>query len=383
MFEPPFCPNQICLNHLSAPADKWWTYFGVYDTKAFGVVPRFMCKACEKTFSVQTFSVHYWAKKVLDLEKLELLSASSMGTRSLSREFKCSCGTVSNRIDRIARQAIMVNSILRPEVDQREAVCYDDLVNFDRSQFTPNNVGISITAESRLILAISHAAVRRSGAMTEDQKKTRDRLDEVMTFEKKAVERSFREHLDLMERERSSDKKHPLIMITDQKEEYRRALHHHPLFEDQDEDHRCAHVTVHSKLPRTYWNPLFASNYIDREARKDQANFRRETTNQSQKAANCMSRLYSWAGYHNYKKKYLIKWPVDRTETHGEVAGIDKDRIASLRGNMFKARAFLTHLVLNALDWKVWMKAVYDPYCGKISYGYVPRFAYGLSRKTI
>ncbi len=288
-----------------------------------------------------------------------------------------------NRIDRIARQAIMVNSLLRPEADQSEAVCYDDLVNFDRSQFTPNNIGISITAESRLILAMSHAALRRSGTMTEKQRDIRDHLDDTMTFEKKAVERSFREHLDLMDRERSPDKTHPLIMITDEKGEYRRAIEKHTLFSDQDEDHRCAHVTINSKLPRTYWNPLFASNYIDREARKDQANFRRETTNQSQNAANCMSRLYSWAVYHNYKKKYLIKWPVDRTETHGEVAGIDKNRIAFLRERMYKTRAFLTRLVLNALDWKVWMKAAFDPYCGKITYGYVPRFAYGLSRKTI
>jgi hypothetical protein len=46
----------------------------------------------------------------------------------------------------------------------------------------------------------------------------------VPPFESKAVERSFTEHLDLLERERPRTKKTPLALITDQKLEYQRVL---------------------------------------------------------------------------------------------------------------------------------------------------------------
>ncbi len=46
-----------------------------------------------------------------------------------------------------------------------------------------------------------------------------------------------------------------------------------------------------STWKRTYANPLFASNYLGREIRKDQANHRREPTCYSRNPANSMSRL--------------------------------------------------------------------------------------------
>ena len=46
----------------------------------------------------------------------------------------------------------------------------------------------------------------------------------VPPFESKAVERSFTEHLDLLELERPRTKKTPLVLITDQKLEYQRVL---------------------------------------------------------------------------------------------------------------------------------------------------------------
>ena len=106
MFTPPFCPNKLCSYHSAVPPSKWWYSEGFHITKTFGAVPRFRCQSCHKTFSVQTFSVHYWAKKVINLKKLERLSASSMGIRALSREFSCSCETITNRIDRLCRQPL-------------------------------------------------------------------------------------------------------------------------------------------------------------------------------------------------------------------------------------------------------------------------------------
>jgi len=377
MTDPDFCPYATCTFHTKAPPHRWWSSEGFHHTKAFGPVARFRCSSCGRTFSVQTFSPHYYAKRVIDLQQLERLSASSMGTRALSRQFACSCGTVTNRIDRIARQGIGLHSKLRKLADPHEPFSYDDFVSFDRSQYFPSNIGISMTGTSRFALGLSHAAVKRSGSMREDQKQHRDKLYEGLKFERKAVERSFREHLDRLKRERLIGTANPLIIYSDEKKEYARAFRKHELFTRQDEGRRCFHVTVNSKEPRTVHNPLFPSNYIDREIRKDQANHRRESTCFSRSPANTMSRLHAYLVWHNYHKLYLVKAPVDSTETHAEVAGIQRTAIDSSRAAMFSRRAFLSLLDLDSLDLKIWTKTAYSAEEGKDTGAVLPKFAFG------
>ena len=300
-----------------------------------------------------------------------------MSLRSLARELVASCGTIQNRLDRLARQGIALHSLLRPRAALHERVCFDGLVSFDRSQYYPSDIGLSISSRSRFILGLSHATTRRSGALSEAQRNRIESVYEGSEFEKKAIERSFSEHLDLLADEERDSRGRPLIIVTDEKLEYVRALHVHRLYLGQDERHRCAQLQVPSTLPRTYANPLFASNYLDREIRKDQANHRRESTCYSRNAANSMTRLASYLVWHNYKKRYLVKWKVDRNETHAEMAGIDRDVLERGRTMMFTRRAFLSRLSLAAIDLWVWMKRVYDPIAGHPTIGYLPKYAFG------
>ncbi|MCP5452406.1 MAG: hypothetical protein H7A27_00330 [Spirochaetaceae bacterium] len=300
-----------------------------------------------------------------------------MSLRSLARELVASCGSVQNRLDRLARQGIALHSLLRPRAALHERVCFDGLVSFDRSQYYPSDIGLSISSRSRFILGLSHATTRRSGALSEAQRNRIESVYEGSEFEKKAIERSFSEHLDLLADEERDSRGRPLIIVTDEKLEYVRALHAHQLYLCQDERHRCAQLQVPSTLPRSYANPLFASNYLDREIRKDQANHRRESTCYSRNAANCMTRLASYLVWHNYEKRYLVKWKVDRNETHAEMAGIDRDVLERGRTMMFTKRAFLSRLSLAAIDLWVWMKRVYDPIAGHPTIGYLPKYAFG------
>ena len=373
----PFCPNPCCTFHTGTQGTDWYYLFGRYTTKTFGDVFRYRCSACGKTFSTQTFSLHYYAKRIIDLEELERLSASSMSTRALARHFHCTCDSINNRIDRLMRQGIALHADLRTRVNPLEAICFDGLVNFDTSQFFPNDIGISITAWSQFILGLSHATVRRSGTMTARQKTVRDSLYATCTFERGAIVRSFTEHLDLCANQHQFSRATPLLLITDEKQEYTRALYRHRLFRKQDETHRVAQLRVNSKLPRDMQNPLFASNYIDREIRKDMANFRRETTCITKHPANGMSRLAVYMGYHNYVKKFRIREEHLRghTCTHAERAGIARELIARARKTMFTVRAFLSRIRLLPIDEKIWKKQVYDPKAGRIIQGYLPKFA--------
>ena len=361
MFNPPFCPYKGCERHVDQHDTTWWRHDGYHATKAFGLVSRFQCRSCRRTFSVQTFSLHYYAKRRIAFRRLERLAASSMSIRALGREFRMSCGSILNRIDRLARQGIAMHATLRPLATRDEPVCFDGFVSFERSQYFPADIGISITSDSRYVLGLSHAATRRSGRMNDDQKQSLVRRYDGAVFEKRAIERSFSEHLDLLAAERSISIQRPLVLVTDEKLEYARAFRHHRLYLEQTDERRCVQVRIPSTLSRTRWNPLFASNYYDREVRKDQAQHRRETTCFARSAANDMSRLYAYLVWHNYDKRYLVNWQVDRTKTHAEIAGIARQHLLRLRPAMFKVRAFLSRLTLLPVDERVWLQNIYEP----------------------
>ncbi len=376
MLIPPFCPYKACANHMKPERPDWWRKSGFHATKAFGQVQRYQCLDCGRTFSTQTFSTHYYAKRIVDYRALERRCASSMSVRGLSRDLRCSCGTIQNRLYRISQQGIALHAALRPLADPTEEVCFDGLVSFDRSQYYPNDIGISITRYSRYVLGLSHATTRRSGNTSPSQKEKMSRLYENNVFEEQAVERSLIEHLDMILAERPQGYNPPFALITDMKTAYVNAIEYHPLNRGQDETHRMVHERVSSRSPRTIHNPLFASNYYDREVRKDQAHHRRETVCFARDPANGMTRMYVHMVYHNYEKIYLINWPVAMDDTAAEMAGISRRDVWKLRHTMFTQRAFFSHLDLRNLDWKIWMRTVYDPITGGLKRGYLPKYAF-------
>jgi hypothetical protein len=367
-----FCPNPRCEYHLEAPTEPWFSRAGHHVTKAFGPVPRFKCSSCGRSFSSQTFSIDYYAKRQVDYPDLLTRHNGAMSIRSLGRAIGAS--TVLNRFDRLARQALALHARLRLLAAMSEDVCADGFVSFDISQFFPNEIMVAVTAESRFVLDLSHATRRRSGAMTKTQRARAAELYHRVAFERGAVSRGFRDILDSLEAERPPTAGRPLIIITDEKKEYVHALRSSSLWRNQNEERRVAHIRVNSKLPRTFHNPLFPSNYLDREIRKDQASQHRETTCFGRNVANGMTRLALFLVDHNYRKRYLIKAPVEDRRVHGEVAGIDRGLIDRGLESMFKERVFLSRIRLPKTLERIWGKAYATPLKTKAEY--VPAFAW-------
>jgi len=117
MKNPPFCPNPHCPFHnedevkkISKHKNHFFQKFGKRKTEAFGTVQRFRCKECGVSFSEQTFSLDYYAKRVVDYKKLERLINESTGLRAAARHLKCSTNTISNRTMRLSRQFIAANA---------------------------------------------------------------------------------------------------------------------------------------------------------------------------------------------------------------------------------------------------------------------------------
>ncbi len=368
-----FCPNPLCDLHLSEPSPGWFIPFGFYPTRTFGRVPRFRCRSCSRTFSAQSFSIDYYAKRKVDYPGLLDRHASSESLRALSRNLKLSCGTVQNRLDRLARQGIALHTRLRRFADPKEAVCVDGLVSFAVSQYFTSEITLSITSNSRFVLDASQATRRRSGTMTASQRARAAELYPRVSFERGAVGRTFRDILDGIGEDRAVRGGFPLVLITDDKKEYQHALLYNPLFRNQDEAHRVALLRVHSELPRTFSNPLFASNYLDREIRKDQSNHSRETVCFSRNVSNGMSRLMCYLVHHNYRKRYRIGGRADQNRVHGEAAGISRQRIERALTEMFSRRAFLSRTRLTECQRRIWVKGYPTPL--KSEPEYLPRYA--------
>lgn len=360
---------------MVAPAGPWFTRYGFHWTKTFGLVPRFRCRSCGKTFSSQTFSIDYYAKRIVDYLDLLTRHAGSESVRGIGRGLGVSCGTVLNRFDRLSRQAVAMHAALRPLARVDEPVCADGFVSFDVSQYFPSEITFSITSGSRFVLDLSHATRKRSGTTTAAQKRRAAELYPKVDFERAAVTRAFRDILDSLAAERPPAPRRPLIIITDEKKEYSEALRRSRLYREQDEDHRVAHLQISSKLPRNFANPLFASNYLDREIRKDQANHHRETTCFSRNVSNAMARLACYIVHHNYRKRFSIKAPVWDGTLHAEAAGLDRDLVAASIGEMVRIRVFLTRIKLPSTLDRIWKKRHVTPL--KTKADYLPAFALG------
>jgi len=368
-----FCPNPNCENHHYPATVHWFDRYGYHQTRTFGRVPRFKCRSCGRTFSRQTFSIDYYAKRIVDYRDLLIRHANSESLRGITRALGLSCATVQNRFDRLARQAAAFHARMRPLADPREDICIDGLVTYDVSKYFPNEITVSITAGSLFILDLSHATRRRSGSMTREQARRAANIYPRAHFERGGIGRTFADILSSLEHERPPAEDRPLVLITDEKREYVEVLRRSRLWREQDETHRVAHVRISSKLPRTYWNPLFPSNYLDREIRKDQANHRRETTCFSRNASNAMGRFLCYCFYHNYMKRFRIKSAASDDRVHAELAGIERGIVEHSVAEAFSRRVFLSRIRLSGFLARIWNKRIMTPL--KNATDYLPAFA--------
>lgn len=368
-----FCPNTACQLHEEGRGPTWYASRGSYYTKAFGTVRRYRCNCCGHWFSQQSFSIDYYAKRKINYPELLLRHASSSSGRAISRTMGISPDSVQNRLDRLARQALGIHAALLPLIRTQEAVCVDGFVSFDVSQYFSSEVTISITSDSRFVLDLSQANRRRSGTMTAGQKKRACQLYAQSSLEHGGISRTFREILDSLSIIWPRTAYAPLVITTDEKPDYVRILDRHPLFRSQNEEHRVIHQAINSHLPRTFSNPLFASNYLDREIRKDLANHHRETACFSRNVANGLCRLAAYLCHHNYFKRFCINAPCVDNTLHGEAAGIPRAAIEKELSSFFSERYFLSRVKLLPTLERIWAKK--SPTPRKKNPDYVPAYA--------
>ena len=306
MRRPPFCPHQGCSCHVDPDSSeaaglrrrRWFKRNGSYPTKVRGSIPRYKCLACGRGFSAQTFSLDYYTKRIIDYDTVRSELCSNSSVRATARSLGCSCDSVTNRTSRLARQCISASSRMLSAMVLAEDLVGDGFESFAVSQYFPNNIHILVGSHSQLVYFCDYVTLRRSGRMTELQKRTRQAL----------------------------------------------------------EAGRLVHTRTDSRAARDHRNPLFPVNYIDREFRKDLAEHVRETVRFARNVNHSMERLMVYLLDHNVRKRYRINDPVSLSRTHAGEAGILREHVARATVNLTTARRFLSFEELEPAALRVWRR---------------------------
>ena len=357
---PAFCPNHECsLHHRVGDRRKAFVRNGSHRTGAFGRVQRYRCRECGRSFSAQTMSIDYYAKRRVCYRRLRRALGECGSVRAVGRTLHVSPATACNRIMRAARAALWQHAELDAYLRLKEDLAADGFESYWVSKYFPNNINLLAGSCSRYLYAFDAATIRRKGAMSEAQLRRREELEQRWRADPGAVEESFSRLVESMIRLHAESSRVHLTLFTDEKYDYARALSASGVIAHWREQERFSHITISSTVPRTRDNPLFPVNYLDREFRKDLHEHTRKSVCFARNANLQMERMAIYAAEHNTAKRYLINQPVADHATHATTAGIPARVVASVRYGLYRRRAFYTKVSLSPWAERIW-KREYD-----------------------
>jgi hypothetical protein len=331
---------------------------GHYRSASRGAIQRYRCRGCATHFSSQTFSLDYRAQRTVNYKRLFELLVSSSGIRDMARILHVSAHCITDRISRLARQAMAVHSELLEGLTLKEELVADGLESFAVSQYFPNNIQLLAGKDSQYWICSDYAHLSRKGRMSEYQSRRNRSLQRQLTHNRRTIYRSFEAAVQqaLILTERSPYK--VTSLFTDEHRQYRRLIESLSCQERSLLPHR----TISSKKARTLSNPLFSVNYLERQIRKDLAEHTRETVQFARNVVNQMERLAVYRLYHNYFKPFRINGREDRHISHGQRAGISAARIAKELKSLFTRRRFYSRLrSMMISDRRLWLRGIATP----------------------
>ncbi len=353
-FKPPFCSNSLCSEHWHDRSNPFTAYesWGSYSTKVFGKVNRFRCSTCGKTFSVQTFRVDCWLKRVYDYDDLTERLSSCSSIRALGRAYKVAGKSIQNRIGRAARQVLAFDSLLSSSRIPVEDLAADGFESFCVSQFHPNNIHLLVGRISQFAYECDHVTLRRKGAMTACQKKKRAKLELQFHPDPKGTEKSF-SRIALASLSVLSDEARPFLELwTDEKLDYPRGIAGSACASAMQKQGRLVHMTISSRASRTLKNPLFSVNYLDREIRKDLHEHVRETVCFGRNVNAQMERMTLYLFFHNFRKCHRSRGD---SRSHAVVAGLDSAEIRKGLRDIWQKRAWHSRTSLTECGEDTWL----------------------------
>ena len=295
-FEPPFCPRPGCTHH-DDPTGWRYARDGVHRRKAWPhVIRRFRCGSCGRCFCSQTFDTTYWLRRPDIQPTIFLALLGGSGFRQVGRELGVAHSTVLRHSERLGRHCLLFGHDRRPRAPQDEPLVLDGLQSFEYSQYWPFDFNLLIGSQSHFLHGFTDAELRRSGRMTDAQKKRRQLLEQRHGKpDPRATEKEVEALLRLVLPEPTS-----VTLISDDHRAYPRAVR-------RLEGYRVEHLRFSSKRARTTSNPLFPANLADMLLRHSSKNHTRETIAFSKRRQNGAERLALFQVWRNFMKRFSEK----------------------------------------------------------------------------
>jgi hypothetical protein len=328
---------------------------------------------CKRTFSDQTFSLNYYAKRVISYEQIFRQLRSTAGIRDLSRNLEISRGSVENRLFRMAHWALGFHALSRQHMNLKEDLVADGFEGYLHSRYFPHHLNILIGKETQYFYAMDFTTLRRKGRMSPAQKLFRQFLDRVCRPDPKGIEKSMARLAEEILHLFAGRHKAVLKVYTDDHQAYPRAFLRHKGFAQLMRQGSIIHDAAKGTKRPGRVNNLFAVNYMDRQFRKDIVNYVRYTVNTARNASNLLERVCVYRLHHNCVKPYRENHPKARI-WHWNLAGVNGRLVAPMLESRFVWRPFVTFLDLTPGERGLWFRLYRTPL--KKRGEYLPKYAY-------
>lgn len=290
-WSPPFCPNPVCGHHK--PSNQPWPYkkTGTYRRQlAPQRIQRFLCLACRRSFSTQTFSTSYWQRRP-DLDaRILTKTIGGMANRQIAHDLQVAPATVDRHVARLGRHCMLFHLQRIRDLPPPTNVVVDGFESFEWSQYFPFHHHVAVGKDTDFFYSFTDSPLRRKGRMTKVQKTRREVLETTHGRpDPKAVEKDMRELLEVVLKGRKVAR-----VFSDDHPAYRRAI-------------RCLRTTVEHCVTRESErrdrnNALWEVNLLDLLIRHSSANHKRETIAWSKRRQGSAERLAVLLVWRNYMK---------------------------------------------------------------------------------
>lgn len=312
-FIPPFCPNDRCTEHI-LPTQPFYARFGYYRSQAeLSGIQRFRCKKCRRTFSATFFSLEYRQRGYPSTLNASLFRYLQMGSsvREIGRKLGKAESTLRKRYQRMARYALLRHTQLTQSSHIREALVYDGLENFAKSQYDPNQIQQLIGKDSLFIYDFNFVPLNRKGKRSDRQLRIEKLIEnEEGRYDPRAIRTATAELFRRNYIRRPPGTHDPWTIYMDRHFQYARAIRR------DLSDLPITPIRIPSTDARTFKNHLFAVNHADLIIRQRLAAFTRETISFCKTAQSMIERYILFMVDKNYIRPQFVKRHKNRPLAH-------------------------------------------------------------------
>ncbi len=296
-FVPAFCPFDPCPSRVGETRFRCCRA-GFFRRDVDGrKVQRFLCRACGRRFSIQTFRLDYRLHKPHLTRWVFELLVSKTTMRQITRVVGCRRRLVEHRLLLLASHARafhrrrMDNACARGGL--RGTFQLDELETFETDRrLMPVTVPVLIERRSYFVLHVDTAPLPARGGLSPQKRKKKERLEQERGRRRSGSREAVKRTLSIL---RSVLPSRALLHLqTDRKASYRSLAR--KLFGDR----LGSHVRESSKRVRDYRNVLFPINHTLAMMRDGISRLVRRSWAASKRRWFLENHLWIWAVYRNY-----------------------------------------------------------------------------------